>query len=105
VELTDLDLYEVGPTPIGANPDAHLISAKAGRVLSAKNIETITSAREALKAADKALGELLKLSSDDGKSAPPNRKATAEEPARVNAQEPTVSNVDSVLALIQLAEL
>jgi len=102
LELHDIDLYEVGPTPIGANPDTQLIGVKAGRVLSAKNVEKIQNARTALKAADSALGELLKLSaSDDEKS---GRPATAQEPARATAQEPVIP-VDSVLALIQLAEL
>jgi uncharacterized protein len=105
IELNDLDLYEVGPTPIGANPDTQLIGVKAGRVLSAKNVETITDARTALKAADSALAALLKLSSGDDEKSAPARKATAEEPSRANAQELTVPSVDAVLALISLADL
>lgn len=49
-ELTDLDLYEVGPTPVGANPATELLGVKAGRVLSAKNESLVKQARDALTA-------------------------------------------------------
>lgn len=48
MELSDLDLYEVGPTPVGANPQTELLGVKSGRVLSAKNLDLIVSARDAL---------------------------------------------------------
>lgn len=104
VELKEIDLYEVGPTPIGANPDTELIGVKAGRVLSAKNVETITAARDALRAADSALSDLLKLT-DDGKSALP-RRAKTEEPSPAKVEEPSpVNALDAALTRIQLASL
>lgn len=101
IELHDIDLYEVGPTPIGANPETDLIGVKAGRVLSAKNIEKIKSARDAMRAADAALSELLKLDNpdEDGKSHTPGKVGAPPE----GGTEDRVS-VDSVLAQISLAE-
>jgi uncharacterized protein len=61
-QLRKLKLYELGPTPIGANPDTDLLAVKtathhlarlarevkAGRVLSAKNETTLREARDQL---------------------------------------------------------
>jgi len=52
-ELSELDLIEVGPTVIPANPETELLAvkhadAKAGRVLSAKNEERLRQARDLL---------------------------------------------------------
>lgn len=71
-ELRKLDLYEVGPTLIGANSDTELLAAKAlrelavelkaGRVLSAKNEELLRSAHG-------SIGSVLDaLDSDDSKA-------------------------------------
>lgn len=104
LELHEINLYEVGPTPIGANPDTQLIGVKAGRVLSAKNVETIKTAMAAMKSANSALGELLKLASpsdDDEKAIAPTVKT--EEPPGVKVEEPAGINADHALALINLS--
>ncbi|MEE6280154.1 HK97 family phage prohead protease [Georgenia sp. MJ170] len=61
-ELRKLALYEVGPTPIGANQETELLAVKAaghvarglavgvkeGRVLAAKHIDSLRTAQEAI---------------------------------------------------------
>lgn len=64
-ELTDITLYEYGPTPIGANPEATILPmksggvvrvptrllaarAKVGKVLSSKNLTALSDARDLL---------------------------------------------------------
>lgn len=61
-ELHELKLYEVGPTPIGANQETELLAVKAaeqaaaniasgvkaGRVLAQKHIDSLRSAQEAI---------------------------------------------------------
>lgn len=104
VELNEIDLYEVGPTPIGANPDTELIGVKAGRVLSAKNVEKIKAARDAMSAAQSALSELLKVNNsddDEGKSA---KSVIKIEDPRLGKIEESSSNADSVLAYLLLAQ-
>jgi HK97 family phage prohead protease len=106
IELTDLDLYEVGPTPVGANPDTELIGVKAGRVLSAKNVEIITAAKDAMSAASSALSDLLKAnnSSDEGKS---SRTANGQDRGTRTGQDQgtAVVSADLMLAQIELASL
>lgn len=74
-ELRNLKVYEVGPTPIGANQETELLAVKsamnglerevkAGRVLSAKNE---TALREARYSIDSVLAS---LGTDDEKAAP-----------------------------------
>jgi len=124
VELTDLDLYEVGPTPVGANPATELLGVKgsnalrgvaydlggilgkAGRVLSEKNVKTINDARAALKSADEALGAVLAAAggSDDEKSSA-GIKATNKEPDAATFKEPEVPSLDAVLAVIAITEM
>lgn len=87
--LDELKLYEVGPTPIGANQETELLEvksarlqvqrfvdnlvagAKAGRVLSAKNETTLREAADALKSAHGSITQVLSAleSSDDEKAA------------------------------------
>lgn len=75
LELRKLNLFEVGPTPLGANDqtellgvkrlaDHVLVDVKAGRTISAKN-------EDELRAAHDALGRVLSTldSGDDGKAA------------------------------------
>lgn len=106
IELTDLDLYEVGPTPVGANPETELIGVKAGRVLSAKNVEIVKTAREAMSAASSALADLLKAnnSGDEDKSA---SIASSQDRGTHAGQGlgALADSVDVVLAQIELANL
>lgn len=57
-ELRDLELYEISVVPIPANQEALITEVKAGRAISAKNINLIKRAYE-------ALGELLDTYEDD----------------------------------------
>lgn len=73
-ELTDLELFEVGPTLLGMNPATQLLEAasryaKAGRVLSAKNEEALAQARDLI---DRVL---VQLQADAEKSADLGTKA------------------------------
>lgn len=111
-ELRKLKLYEVGPTPIGANQETELLAVKAatehvarevkaGRVLSAKNEGSIRAAHEALG------GVLAALDNNDQEKASgtPEAKSDAsdEEPpeakSSVSDEEPkTDPSVDDLLA-------
>lgn len=93
-ELTKLKLYEVGPTPIGANQETELLSVKsaahhadriaaevkAGRVISAKNENELRTAHE-------SIGRVLaSLEPDeDSKASAPAPVKAAEEPAGAKA--------------------
>lgn len=57
-ELKELELYEISVVPIPANPAAKVTEIKAGRAISAKNMDLIRRAYE-------ALGELLNAYEDD----------------------------------------
>lgn len=107
VELNEIELYEVGPTPVGANPATELIGVKAGRVLSEKNVTAIKDARAAMKTADQQLAALLKQAGsgeDDEEKSAVRRRVKDEEPVRAKSEEPADENTDpaSALAYIQL---
>lgn len=108
-ELDELKLYEVGPTPIGANQDTELLSVKAaghhadhlaaelkaGRVLSAKNEGEIRSAYE-------ALGKVLSaLDTEDGSKASESEPDKVEEPEGAKAEDPM--RTSSATARLHLA--
>ena len=57
-ELKELELFEISVVPIPANPAALVTEVKAGRAISAKNMDLIRRAYE-------ALGELLNAYGDD----------------------------------------
>ena len=57
-ELRELELYEISVVPIPANQEALITEVKAGRAISAKNMDLIRSAYE-------ALGELLDAYGDE----------------------------------------
>lgn len=96
-ELQKLKLYEVGPTPIGANQETELLGVKhaahvadrlaaglkAGRVLSAKNEGDIRAAHE-------ALGKVLSTldNEDDGSKASGHQPAKDEELLAAKSEEP-----------------
>lgn len=60
-ELRDLELYEISVVPIPANSEALITEVKAGRAISAKNMDLIRRAYE-------ALGELLDAYGDEPES-------------------------------------
>lgn len=105
--LTDIKLYEVGPTLIGANQETRLLDVKhgvkAGRVLSAKNESDLRSAVELIS------GVLAQLadgaSSDDPQAAKASDESPAklDEPRAVKSDEPSSpSSVDALAAVISL---
>lgn len=57
-ELRELELYEISVVPIPANKEAMITEVKAGRAISAKNMDLIRRAYE-------ALGELLDAYGDE----------------------------------------
>lgn len=69
--LRKLKLYEVGPTPVGANQETELldvkaakrlaqtVAAKAGRVISAKNEKALRDALEGLNASSEQIKNVL----------------------------------------------
>lgn len=76
-ELADVDLFEVGPTLLGMNPETELLQAasalrglREGRTLDAKSETTIREAYEALGAVLESLPE-----SDEPKATEPEAKA------------------------------
>jgi HK97 family phage prohead protease len=124
-ELHELKLYEVGPTPIGANQETELLavkaaaeaavgiaqSMKAGRVLAAKHIDSLRSAQEAIGAVitaaegmqdqEKASGatEAKTVASDEAVGA--EADAVVEEPS----EQPTAKTLASTSLLIRLNEM
>lgn len=95
-ELDQLKLYEVGPTPIGANQETELLSVKAaghyathlaagvkaGRVLSAKN-------ENELRAAHESIGRVLAVLETEDDS-----KASGDAPAKVTEEPPGAKAAD-----------
>ncbi|MEU0808790.1 HK97 family phage prohead protease [Streptomyces sp. NPDC005970] len=82
-ELRRLKLHEVGPCLVGANQETELLAAKArglargakaGRVLSQKNFETLTTAYE-------AIGEVLAAAEPEKARTAP-KKTDPEEPGQ-----------------------
>jgi uncharacterized protein len=95
-ELEQLKLYEVGPTPIGANQETELLAVKAaghhaqrlaegvkaGRVLSAKNESELRTAHE-------SIGRVLDaLTTEDDSKASDSEPVKVDEPAGAKADEP-----------------
>jgi uncharacterized protein len=118
-ELRQLKLYEVGPTPIGANQETELLAvkhaaarialdAKAGRVLSAKNEAALREARDAL---DSVLAALDRDDTETEKGKPtaaqpiPSVRHEEEPPVEVNsARANGTAPANRYLSLIRLAE-
>lgn len=120
--LRKLKVYEVGPTPIGANQETELLGVKsaaehaakfaadvkAGRVLSAKNESTLREAAASLDAASKSITDVLAAVSDgedQGKNAQPAGPAKDEEPSGAKSEEPSSTRpADAYLAVISISE-
>ncbi|MEC5185306.1 HK97 family phage prohead protease [Cryobacterium sp. MP_3.1] len=117
VELHEVELLEVSPTLVGANPDTQSLGVKAaaltaeikaGKVLSSKNEGTVRAAYE-------ALGELLAAVEPDttktDAKAQPESTVKTEEPSPVNVEEPPAmkaaheAEVKSLETLIQLINI
>lgn len=113
-ELDKLKLYEVGPTPIGANQETELLGVKAavhhaqhlaegikaGRVISAKNESELRTAHEAI---GRVLSALDDDSEDDSKASG-NQPAKVEAPAGGKADEPMGAPSALTRLQLQLAE-
>lgn len=120
-ELRKVKLYEVGPTPIGANQETELLGVKtalqgldrqvkAGRTLSSKNESALREARDAI---DSVLSSVA-ADDEDGKTATPaadhdqekqasgtseaKTGASDESKSSVPAEEPTIDPSVSTLA-------
>lgn len=94
-ELRSLKLYEVGPTLVGMNQSTELlgaksddVEAKAGRVLSAKNVGVVNDAIQAADALKSALKALLDAATNDDGKASPGQQVKDEEPAGAKSEEP-----------------
>jgi HK97 family phage prohead protease len=97
-ELTELDLFEVGPTPVGANSETELLAVKdarhvadhlarrikQGRVLSENNLSTLRSARDAISTVITAAEG---TSDDSGKASNGTGSSKVEDPARGKAED------------------
>lgn len=108
-ELRKLRLHEVSVVQIGANQDTEILAvktaadhlAKAGKVISSKNLDSLVSARDSIDAVIKAAS-----ADDEQAKASGNRPAATEEPQGAKAVEPsdspsakTLSAQLSILAL------
>lgn len=104
-ELRKLTVYEASFVPIGANQDTSVVAiksiseqfAKAGRMLSAANVDMITGISEQLAQASKQMKDFLASAtasqeqennqSDGAKASEPD-KAKNEEPQGAKSEEP-----------------
>lgn len=119
-ELRKLKLYELGPTPIGANTETELLGVKdlvagikRGRTLSSKNEEELKNGLDAITAGVTSIKSVLSsVSTDSGKATPTQEKAsetgpvTGKEPSGVTSKEPSrdasVSYLSAHLSLLEL---
>lgn len=129
-ELRKLKLYEVGPTPVGANQETELLAVKhaaqdlqldlkAGRVLSAKNEDTLREALGSLEASTASLKNVLAAvessteGDDSGKANTTPDKASDDAPANdeehptgAKSEEPNRrTSADSWAAMLTVIEL
>lgn len=70
-ELRELELYEISVVPIPANQEALITEVKAGRAISAKNMDLIRRAYEALGELLDAYGDSPETTGDDGQKGIP----------------------------------
>ena len=110
-ELRKLRLYEVSVVTIGANQETEILAvksaadalvAKAGRVLSAKNEQTLRAAHESLVgAASEIKNVLVAVEGDESKSASEASDGLSvkpEEPSQAKGEEPTDASPVALLA-------
>lgn len=88
-ELRELKVYELGPTPIGANQETELLGVKAdlkrGRVLSAKNETALSEAVTAIQGGVSAIKTVLASVSPSGDD---DESKTSEPPVKANGPGP-----------------
>ena len=111
-ELRELDLFEVSVVTVGANQETEILAikstveaivdgVKAGRVLSAKNEETLRTAINALGGTVSELKSVLSQleSGEDQEKAGEVAPVKAEEPSGAKAEEPAPSKSAQALAI------
>jgi uncharacterized protein len=120
-QLRKLKLYELGPTPIGANPDTDLLAVKTvthqlaglaarfktGRALSAKNETTLREARDQLALAVDRIDDVLSAlepADEPEKAAEPDDSTTVEPNVETPAGKQGVSPA-TVRLLAELTDL
>lgn len=121
-ELRELKLYEVSLVPIGANQETELLAVKAasehtirwvaevkaGRVLSAKNEDTLRKAHDDLTVAAQQIADVLSAvestTEDQEKATQSTQPAKDEEPAGAKSEEPTAIGPDDTLRLITIRQ-
>lgn len=117
-ELREVKLYEVSLVPIGANQETELLAVKAasehttrwaaevkaGRVLSAKNEDTLREAHTQLTAAAQQIADVLSAveSAEDQEKTQPTQPANDEEPDGAKSEEPMAIGPDDVLRLTSI---
>lgn len=115
-ELRELKLYEVGPTPIGANQETELLSVKsmvhtaralagavkAGRAISAKNETTLRESLDQITEAASAIKSVLAVLEPDDEA---DGKATAPAPGKDEGPAGVKSEDRARAATADLSEL
>ena len=76
-ELRELELYEISVVPIPANQEALITEVKAGRAISAKNMDLIRRAYEALGELLDAYGDGPEIVDDSGQKGVPMAEVMA----------------------------
>lgn len=110
-EIRKVSLYEVGPTPVGANPATELLDLKAraaevqhqmkaGRVLSAANEAAIRDSLELAEAIADTLKSVLPAGDPEAVEDEAQEQTSGTEPSSgAKASEPTMPNPSVSLAL------
>lgn len=101
-ELTEISLFEVGPTLLGMNPDTVLLEAasrgiadaKEGRAISTKDEESLRQARDLI---DTVLSQMQAATEDDApvEDASAATKSVTDQPAEEETSEPATDLRDS----------
>lgn len=99
-ELRELGLFEVGPTPIGANPQTELLAVKSTAERAARYAEALKNSghlrpetENELKAAHQVLGDLLDVLDDQAKAITTGPVKSDEDPCGGKSDEEPVRGV------------
>lgn len=110
-ELRELDLFEVSIVPIGANQETEILavksvvgslSAKAGRVLSAKNEDAIRGALAQAQEIAAALKSVLPTEGDEDQDNTSGEEPPSEAEKSSDVATPTVPSVSLAMTLIEI---